>query len=148
VKVVGRGTNVSNLGAPRDALRSGPEIGQAGLPEPTQGSCPDITTGNFHFFWRKIRESVNTDRIVNKGGGRRWIKGRYDQRLPSVSFALGLNYVYLNYDTCGYQENTVFFVPPLPSTVSEWAFEAKFLYDNELFGNIPGLAWQLFTEGT
>jgi hypothetical protein len=28
-----------------------------------------------------------------EGGGRRRIKGRYNRRLPSVSFALGLKYM-------------------------------------------------------
>jgi hypothetical protein len=44
-----------------------------------------------------------------KGGGRRRIKGRYNQRLPSVSFALGL-YISLNVRSrrC-YQGDTVFF---------------------------------------
>ena len=35
-------------------------------------------------------------------------KGRYDQRLPSVSFALGLIYVLLNQESECYPVNTVF----------------------------------------
>jgi hypothetical protein len=36
-------------------------------------------------------------------------KGRYDQRLPSVSFALGLNVCLIDTELCGYQVNTVFY---------------------------------------